>query len=88
VHGTPAAARTVTAVVAAGAARSAAYGELPQQHGKFRFEDLRVRESRVGHVSLYGVAAVELRTRAGTAGDRFVVLEPVIAESQIVHGAL
>ena len=39
-------------------------------------------------MSLHGIAAVEVRSRAGTAGNRLVVLQPGVAECQIVHGAL
>ena len=78
----------VAAVVPSGAARAAADRELPHQHRELALQDLRVRETRVGHVSLHGVAAIEIGARAGAAGDGFVVLQVRIPEGQVVHGAL
>ena len=80
--------RAVAAAVAARAARAAPDRELPHQHREFRLEDLRIGEPRVGHVGLHGIAAVEIRSRAGAAGDGLVVLQPRVAECQVVHRAL
>src|SRR6202035_3580377 len=58
----------VAAVMPPGAARAAADRELPHQHRELALQDLRVREPRVGHVGLHGVAAIEIGARAGAAG--------------------
>ena len=78
----------IAAAVPSGATRAAADRELPHQHRELALEDLRIGQARVGHVSLHGVAAVEVRPRAGAAGDGLVVLQVRIPEGQVVHGSL
>ena len=39
-------------------------------------------------MGLHGVAAVEVRSRARAARDGLVVLQPLVAEGQVVHGSL
>ena len=78
----------IAAAVPAGAARAAADRELAHQHRERALQDLRIGQPRVGHVGLYGVAAVEVRSRARAARDGLVVLQPLVAEGQVVHGSL
>ena len=65
-----------------------AYFVRLQAHRKAKLQDFGVGESRVGHVGLHGVASVEIGARAGTSCDCLVILQAVVAESQIVHCAL
>src|SRR5204862_6017593 len=78
----------IAAAVPAGAARAAADRELAHQHRERALQDLRIGQPRVGHVGLYGVAAVEVRSRSRAARAGLVVLQPLVAEGQAVHGSM
>ena len=79
------------AVAAGGLALAAgvfADGESLQADGKAPFQNLRVGDSRVGHVRVHGVRAVEARPGSGAAADGFVVAAALVAEDQVVHRPL
>ena len=73
---------------------SRAPGAVPDREGlehdrEAPLEDFRVGRPGVGHVGVHGAGAVEFRPGARAAADRLVVLVfGVVAEREIVHGAL
>ena len=78
----------VTAAPATGAAAAPADAELLHPHREAPLQDLRIGESGVGHVGVYRGGPVETRTRPGAAADGLVILMALVAEGQVVHGAL
>ncbi len=62
--------------------------ERLEPHRKAPFEHLGIGEPRIGHVRLHDARAVEVRTGAGAARDRLVVLVRVVAEREVVHRPL
>ncbi len=72
----------------AGAATVASEREFPHQHREAFFENFRVRDPGVGHVGVHPAGAREARARARAAADGLVVAEALVAEGQVVHGAL
>ena len=69
-------------------ARAAPDPERFEPHREAPLQHFRIREPRVGHVSLHGVGSVEVRAGARAAADGLVVLMLVVAEREVVHGAL
>src|SRR5205814_1643146 len=80
--------RAVAAAEAACAAGTSADRMLLHDDRVSELDDLRIGHARVRHVRLDGCSAVEAVTRAGTAGDGLVVLVAIVAEGEVVHGAL
>ena len=72
----------------AGAAAASPDAIRVEAYGKAPLEHFGIGEPRIRHVRLDHARAVEVRPRAGTAGDRLVVLVALVAEGEIVHRAL
>ena len=49
------------------------------------FENFRIRHTRIGHVRLHRITAVESRPGTGPPRNRFVILVDIVTESDIVH---
>ena len=67
--------------------------ETLEKHRKARFQHLRIRESRIGHVTLNGIGAgkalpLVVDAGAGAAADGLVVLIAIVAPDEVIHGAL
>ena len=69
-------------------ARASANRELVEPHRQPRFQNLRVGEAAVGHVRLHRAGAVMVRPGSRPAGDRLVILVPLVAEGEVVHRPL
>ena len=82
------AADAVARVPLALAARALADVEVLQHHRIAEFENLRIGETRVGHVRVHGVGAVEAGAGGRAGADRLVVLIRLVAEVEVVHRAL
>ena len=78
----------IATTIFARAARAAPDLERFEPHREAPLQHFRIREPRVGHVSLHGVGAVEVGSGARATADGFVVLMLVIAEREVVHRAL
>src|SRR5205085_10724437 len=78
----------VAAPMPAGAAAASPDAIRVEAYGKAPLEHFGIGEPRIRHVRLDHARAVEVRPRAGTAGDRLVVLVALVAEGEIVHRAL
>src|SRR3954467_7985693 len=78
----------VPAAPVAAAARSGADLEALEAHREAPLEHLGIGEARIGHVRLHHVGTVEVRSGARAACNSLVVLVALIAEREIVHGAL
>ena len=63
------------AAVLARAAAAGAQAEFPQHDRVASFEDLGIRDARVGHVRVHAAGAVPGGAGAGAAGDGLVVAE-------------
>ena len=85
---TDAAMRSVPALPLARAARATADMEILENHGEAEFEDLGIGQARVGHVGVHARRAVPARPGRRTGADRLVILILVVAEGEVVHGAL
>src|SRR5262245_31640163 len=72
----------------AAAARSGANVKVLKHHGIAELENLRVGQARIRHMRMDRVRAVKSGARGRTGADRLVVLVALIAEIEIVHGAL
>ena len=78
----------VAALVRPCSARAAADRELLQPHRKPRFQDLGIGQPAVGHVRLHRARPVMVRPGARPAGDRLIILVPLVAEGEVVHRSL
>src|SRR5581483_8060804 len=74
------AADAVAGIPFAAAARAFANMEVLEHDRIAKLENLRVSETRVGHVRVHRVGAGEARTRRGAGADRLVVLVLLVAE--------
>ena len=70
------------------AAAARANRKTVEQHRETPLQHFGIGQARVRHVRLYHARAVKARPRARAAGDGFVILMTLIAESEIVHRAL
>ena len=52
------------------------------------FEDLRIRNRCIRHVTVDGTLPIEIGSRPTASADRLVVAEVLVAEEHIVHGSL
>src|SRR4029079_10517734 len=82
------AAEAVAGVPLAFAARAFADVEVFQHHRIAELQNLRIGQPRVGHVGVHGVGAREARAGRRARADRLVILVRVVAEVDVVHGAL
>ena len=80
--------QAVAASVGAGAPGAATQGEAVEAHGVAVLEHLRVGDLGVGHVGVHPARAVPPGGRTGAAADGLVVAESLVAEAEVVHGAL
>src|SRR6185295_1147483 len=80
--------RAVATAVTPCSARTVADAKLLQAHREAPLQYFRIGETRVRHVRLDDRRAVEIRSGARAAGDRFVVLMHAVTEGEVVHRAL
>lgn len=79
---------TVATGERAAAAGVLADGKLVEADGVTAFEDFGVGDGGVGHVAVLGAGTGVGWAGAGAAADGFVVAKAVVAEEEVVHGAL
>ena len=53
-----------------------------------KLQHLRIGKTRIRHMGMHGVGAVELGSRRRAGADGLIILMADIAEVEIVHGAL
>lgn len=63
-------------------------GELVESYGIALLKDLGIGDGGVGHVGMDGGGAVVSFSGSAAAADGLVVAEGVVAEEEVVHGAL
>ena len=78
----------VPAALAAAAARAVPDPEAFEPHREAPLEHLGIGQPGVRHVRLHHVGAVEVRAGAGAPCDGLIVLVALVAEGEVVHGAL
>ena len=69
-------------------AGASAYCEALEPYRVALFEHLRICDPCVRHVAVHGGSARKARTGADTATNRLVVPKVLVAEKDVVHGAL
>src|SRR5690606_19080008 len=78
----------VTAPVKAAPTASPADAEGFDEHGETPLQHFRIGETRIRHVRMHGVRAVEVGTGARAPADGLVILVTLVAEREVVHRAL
>jgi hypothetical protein len=79
---------TIAAAMCAVATGTKSTLQLPKPNRKAAFENFRVGQSGIGHVTLHAMGAIEVWPGPGTSTHCFVVLQCVIAKGYVVHAAL